>query len=278
MVFIDIFLNENLELEGIMRKDAVKLEETRVANPELENYPPFKERHRVFPGVFEERQHHKILDLAAGIGYVTKRVFDSYPSTIISHDISPSCLKQLHQIGAPTLAFDIDNFDASFPFASRSFDAIISLVTIEHLLFVNEFLSELHRILSDDGYLYISTPNYAAPEYLIQPLIFGRTFHDPLLTSTQYEFYAHVRYFTYRTLLELTESYGFSLNTVYIALPAGSARYKELRSRSKLTAFAYRNIMRVRHLVLPASWASEPILCFEKTEQTQRRRHRKVVL
>lgn len=262
-----------------MRKDAIKLEEARVADSNHpEAYPPFKERHRLFPAIFENRQHHRILDLAAGVGYVTQRLLAGYPANVICHDIDPSCLNILHKTGAPTLSFDIDNNDLAFPFTSGSFDAVISLVTIEHLIFVNEFLSELHRILCESGYLYISTPNYAAPEYLVQPLIFGRSYHDPLSISSQYEFYAHIRYFTYRTILELIESHGFSFNTVYIALPTGSARYKELRSRSKLKAFVFRNIMWLRHHLLPAGWSSEPILCFQKTEQKFAIRHRKIVV
>ncbi|MBI5351461.1 MAG: class I SAM-dependent methyltransferase [Chloroflexi bacterium] len=261
-----------------MRKDSIKLEESRVADSGLVDYPPFKERHRVFPAVFESRNHRKILDLAAGIGYVTQRLLDHYPATIISHDVSPSCLKNLHLRGAPTLSFDIDNAEISFPFASGTFDAVISLVTIEHLLFVNEFLSELNRILCDGGYLYISTPNYAAPEYLAGPVLHGRAFHDPISPASRYEFFAHVRYFTFKTLGGLVDSHGFALDSVYIALPDGSDRYQKLFKQSKLKALTFRSLMWVKAKLLPLYRSSEPILCFQKTSTPRPPRFRKVLL
>ena len=261
-----------------MRKDAIRLEESRVAERELPDFPLFKERHRVFPAVFEQRNHKRVLDLAAGIGYVTQRLMDDYPATVVSHDISPSCLKRLRARGAATLCFDLDNAEAGFPFPSGSFDAVISLVTIEHLLFVDEFLAEIRRVLCADGYLYISTPNYAAFEYLAEPVLHGRTFHNPTSPAARYEFYAHVRYFTFKSLGLLLESNGFSLDSVYIALPEGSDRFNRLRERSRLAASTYRSLMWLKAMALPLSRAVEPILCLQKTATVQPPRFRKVIL
>jgi 2-polyprenyl-3-methyl-5-hydroxy-6-metoxy-1,4-benzoquinol methylase len=262
-----------------MRKDAITIEETRVADGQDDrNFPPFKERHRVFPAIFENRNHKKILDLAAGVGYVTKRVVEQYPAQIISHDLSPSCLRHLAKLGAPTLDFDIDSSETGFPFASGSFDAVISLVTIEHVLFVNEFLSELNRILCAGGYLYISTPNYAAWEYLAEPVIHARSYHDPLGPSSRYEFYAHVRYFTFKALGVLLEAHGFSLECTYIALPGGSEKYQKLYKESKLKALAFRNLMRLKAQLSPLHRASEPILCLQKMDEVRPPKFKKVLI
>jgi len=263
-----------------MRKDAIDLEETRVAiTAPPEKYPPLMERHRVFPSIFENRKHHKILDLSAGIGYVTQRLTESYPATIISHDISPSCLMRLRQLKAPTLSFDIDNSHAGFPFSSESFDAVISLVTIEHVLFVNEFLSEIRRILCPEGYLYISIPNYAAPEYLVGPVFRGRSFHDPFTTSSGYEFYAHVRYYTFCTLKDFLEAHGFVLDTVYLTTPQSSERYLKLKQRSRYRASIYKSLTRLKVNLLPPERNPEPILCLQKTDsQSSSRHYRKVIL
>ncbi|MCQ3936001.1 MAG: hypothetical protein DPW18_03020 [Chloroflexi bacterium] len=262
-----------------MRKDAITIEESRVADEQASlAFPPFKERHRVFPAIFENRNHKKILDLAAGVGYVTQRVLEQYPAKIISHDLSPSCLKHLSKLGAPTLDFDIDSPDTGFPFASSSFDAVISLVTIEHVLFVDEFLSEINRILCEGGYLYISTPNYAAPEYLIEPVIHGRAYHHPSSPASRYEFYAHVRYFTFKTLGVMLEAHGFALEAVYLALPEGSERYQKLHQESKWKAFAFRNLMRLKAQLLPLHRAPEPILCLQKTSVMRPPRFKKVLL
>ncbi len=262
-----------------MRKDAIQLEKSRLGDiSDLSEYRIFKERHRVFPAVFEGRQHKKILDIAAGVGCAAQRIRDHYPAELICSDISPICLSILNKLHIPTVSFDIDDDERAFPFVDCRFDAVISLVTIEHLIYVDHFILELHRIIADEGYLYLSTPNYAAPEYAGRLLLTGRTFHDPLVEDSRYEFYAHVRYFTYKTLLELVSSFGFVPDTAYVALPGGSTRYRSLYAKSRLLALAFRYAMWLRHNILLPRWASEPIVCFQKTNNRRDRTLRKVVL
>ncbi len=263
-----------------MRKDAIIIEEGRLKGiKSIEDYPWFKERHRVFPSIFEARNHKKIIDLSAGVGCAARRIKEHYEAEIICNDITPTCLDILKQLGLPTVSFNIDDPDSPFPFEDEVFDAAISLATIEHLLYPDHFLKETWRILKPGGYLYICAPNYAAPEYIIRPLIFGRSFHEPLGPDEEkYEFYAHVRYYTYKTLRDYVASFGFNLDTVYIAKPGGSSRFKELYARSRLKAMLYKNIMTLRHRLFPARWASEPILCFRKGPVDLKGKIRKVVL
>lgn len=269
-----------------MRKYAVELEESRLAGvDDIEDYQEnvklgFKERHRVFPAVFENRAHTRILDIAAGVGCAAQRIRDNYPADLLCSDISPTCLKILNRLRIQTVSFDIDDNETSFPFVDGHFDAVVSLVTIEHLIHVDHFVKEVHRILCNGGYFYIATPNYAAPEYWV-PTIFlsGRTFHNPLgPQDVRYEFYGHVRYFTYRTLLEFVTSFGFVPDAVYLALPGGSSRYLAMYSASRIKALTARYVMWLKHHLLPPRWATEPILCFQKTVVRTDRRLRKVVL
>jgi SAM-dependent methyltransferase len=264
-----------------MKKYAVQLEEARLLdNGGIQNYPDFHERHRVIPAIFEDRQHKTILDVAAGVGCAAQRIQENYPTNLLCNDITPTCLATLQQLGIPTVSFDLDDDERPFPFPDGHFDAIISLATIEHLLHVDYFLKETHRILNNDGYFYLTSPNYAALSYLPRFLLAGKTFHDPLSKSsrTRYEFYAHVRYFTYRTLLEFVSSFGFIPDTVYLALPGGSTRYKALYATSKFKALGYRSAMMLMYHLLSPRWASEPIICFRKTGSKVERRFRKVVL
>jgi SAM-dependent methyltransferase len=263
-----------------VRKDAVSVEEGRLLDVEsFEDYQILKERHRVFPAIFEDRGHRKILDVAAGVGVSTQRIRDNYPASLMCSDITPKCLRILSRLEIPTVCFDIDDHAASFPFADNHFDAVVSLVTIEHLMYVDHFVQELHRILQDDGYLYIATPNYAAPEYAVRFLLSGKTFHDPLGDEdTRYEFYSHIRYFTYKTLLEFVTSFGFTPDTVYLALPGGSTRYQNLYARSKPLALGYGFARRVMFNALSPRWATEPILCFQKNGSKATHKLRKVVL
>ena len=261
-----------------MREFAIKQEQFRLSDGEKTIvFPEFKERHRVFPAIFENRQHKKILDSSAGIGYAASRIQDGYPSELVCNEISPMCLSALKKLNLPIVSFDLDDNTTSFPFADGSFDAVISLVTIEHLINVDYFIEEIKRVLCQDGFLYITTPNYAAPEYVLSPALYGRSYHNPLQESSRYEFYAHVRYFTYTTLLEFVSSFGFVLDTVYIARPGGSRQYQKLYEKSKIKAKIFQSLMSLRHQILHPRWASEPILCFQKSNK-QEHAARKVVL
>ena len=263
-----------------MIKQAVRWEEDRLRGIEgIEDYPWFKERHRIFPAVFEDRGHRSVLDLSAGVGCAARRIRDAYPCELLCNDISPTCLKILARQGLPTVSFDLDDGEKPYPFEDGRFDAVISLVTIEHLIDLDHFLNETRRILKADGRFYLSTPNYAAPEYALRLLFRGKTFHDPMSgPEGRYEFFAHVRFFTYRTLLEFVGSFGFAPEAVYLALPGGSSRYMSLYAASRWKAWAVRSVMGMRHRLLSARWASEPIICFRKTNDGKPRRVRKVVL
>jgi len=261
-----------------LRKDAIQIEETRLDGINaIEDYSDFHERHRVFPAVFENRQHKRILDIAAGVGCAAQRIQENYPADLLCNDISPTCLRILGELGLPTVSFDIDDAELAFPFSEGHFDAIIALATIEHVIHIDAFVKEIHRILSDDGYLYMTTPNYGSLLYLPRFLLAGKTFHDPLSESSRqrYEFYAHVRYFTYRSLIEFVSSFGFVPDTVYLALPEGSSRYQSL---SKPKALAFRYAMVLMYNVLSPRWAAEPIICFRRASSRVNRKFRKVIL
>jgi SAM-dependent methyltransferase len=262
-----------------MRKDAILLEEKRLENvKELEDYRSFHERHRVFPAVFENRGHARIIDLSAGVGCAAARIRDLYPAEPLCNEISPTCLKVLDGMGMETVSFDLDDEEAPFPFPDGHFDAVISLATIEHIIHLDHFLSECRRILRENGHLYLSTPNYASIVHMPRFVLKGLTFHDPFRPPGRYEFYAHVRYFTYRSIVEFVESFGFVPDTVYLPLPAESSYYRALRASSKAKAWFLRQLMHLMYGLLSPRWASEPVICFQKSTEPARRRIRKVIL
>jgi SAM-dependent methyltransferase len=261
-----------------MRTDAVELEEGRLNGIEsMEDYSSLHERHRIFPDIFEKRAHKRILDISAGVGIIGKRVMDSYNAEVVCNEISPTALKTMNRAGLQTISFDIDDAGHPFPLPDGCFDAVISLATIEHLVHIDHFVQEIRRILSDEGRFYISAPNYSGLLYLIPFLLTGKTFHDPMSKESRYEFYAHIRYFTYRTLVEFVSSFGFALEAVYLALPKESSRYKKLKQRSKLVAHMFRISMGLVYRISPR-WASDPVLCFRKSGEGGSSGFRKVIL
>ena len=262
-----------------MRKDAIELEEKRLEDiHNIEDYQSIHERHRIFPSVFGKRRHKRILDIAAGVGVVGKRIGDDYKAELVCNDICPRCSKIMQDLGLSTVSFDIDNNEQTFPFPDGHFDAIIALATIEHVIHIDHFLAEIYRMLSTNGCLYLSAPNYSGLPYLLPFLLSGKTFHDPMSKGSRYEFYAHVRYFTYRTLLELVSSFGFVPITVYLPIPQASSNYLALKDRSKLKALAFRTVMKSIYTLLSPRWASEPVICFKKNLNRQNHKLRKKVI
>lgn len=262
-----------------MRKDAEPVEESRLQGIEkIEDYPSFHERHRIFPAIFKDRQHNRILDIAAGVGCAARRIHDLYPGKIICNDISPTALRVLRRQGMNVVSFDIDDADIKFPFPDGYFDAVVSLATIEHVIFLDNHLKEINRILSNNGYLYISTPNYAGLVHLPKYLLRGETFHNPLKEHSRYEFYAHVRYFTYRTLVQFVSSFGFTPVAVYLPLPDGSSFYRAMKAKSPLKAMLFRTAMRLLYTLGSPRWASEPVVVFKKSDGKHSDGFKKVVL
>lgn len=248
-----------------MRKDSIILEEKRLQEViDLSDYQQVHERHRIFPAVFEDRKHEMVMDISAGVGLVASRIKKDYPCDLYVNETSEKCLNILTKNKLKTFNFDLDNKEASYPFADRTFDAIISLATIEHLMNTDHYLSEIRRILKDDGCFYVSAPNYSGLTYLIPFLLTGRTFHNPRNPNERYEFFAHIRYFTYRTMLEYFSEFGYKAEAVYIGKPEGSTKFNRLKDRSKFKAYLFKYILTTFYTLFNPRWAAEPVICFRK--------------
>ena len=248
-----------------MRMDAKDLEEGRIGSvPSIEEYPAVHERHRIFPEIFEDREHKNILDISAGIGVVGNNIKKDYNANILCNEISNSCLKVMKKAGLRTISFDLDREENIFPLKDGAFDAVICLATIEHIIHIDRFVEEIYRRLKSDGRLYLSAPNYTGFLYLMPFLITGRTFHNPLKEESRYEFYAHVRYFTYKTMLEFMAQFGLYAEKVYLALPKESSKFMKLKSKSPLKGKLFQSFMHLLYFLLGPRWASEPVICFKK--------------
>ena len=86
------------------------------------------------------------------------------------------------------------------PFKNCSFDLVASISLVEHLTKseAKKFISEVKRILTPGGFVFLITPNFSSPaRYLFGKKWFG--YSDP----------THKNFFTPKTLSSLLTSYGF---------------------------------------------------------------------
>ncbi len=249
------------------RNPAIGLEEERLKDISgVEDFDMFHERHRIFPALFEDRNHRKIIDVSAGIGAAASRVDQYYDAELVCNDLSPKCLDSLKKLGLNTVSFDLDDASRPYPFNDGEFCAIISLATVEHLYNIDNFFYEAKRLLKDDGCLYISVPNYNGLNYLLPLLFKGKTFHDPLNAREKYEFYGHLRYFTYISLIKYITTFGFTAEAVYLGKPSMGTRYLRFREKNKIGAATYKALLMTLFTLFPPRWAPEPVICFRKTE------------
>ena len=252
------------------RNPAIGLEEERLKDISgVEDFDMFHERHRIFPALFENRNHKKIIDVSAGIGAAAGRVNTGCAAELICNDLSPKCLDSLKKMGLKTISFDLDDDSRPYPLKDGEFCAIISLATIEHLYNIDNFFHEAKRILKDDGHLYLSVPNYNGLNYIFPLLFKGKTFHDPLNSREKYEFYGHLRYFTHISLIKYITSFGFTAETVYLGKPEMGTRYLRFKSEHKIGAATYKALMMILYSVFPPRWAPEPVVCFRKCENPE---------
>ena len=92
--------------------------------------------------------------LNVGAGYFVEKDLLKIKK-IICGDIDATALKHLKAKGNETVYLDAKG---NFPFKDNQFEQILVLEVIEHLGQIDFFVSELKRVLKEDGFLIISCP------------------------------------------------------------------------------------------------------------------------
>lgn len=99
-----------------------------------------------------------------------------------------------------------------FPLESATFDLVIFAEVIEHLTYdPTHALGEIHRVLKEDGYLVISTPNALRWDYLLK-MLRGKNYYPPF--SGYGTTARHNREFSIDELKDLVGGCGFEILTI----------------------------------------------------------------
>jgi 2-polyprenyl-3-methyl-5-hydroxy-6-metoxy-1,4-benzoquinol methylase len=103
----------------------------------------------------------------------------------------------------------LTELDQTWPLGNASMDVVLAGEVIEHVMDIDKFVSEAHRVLRPRGLLVVSTPNLAALGRRLL-LLLGLNPHIEIsLTGAAA---GHLRYFTPRNFRSFIEDKGFTLN------------------------------------------------------------------
>ena len=97
------------------------------------------------------------------------------------------------------------------PFNDKSFDVVVASEIIEHIYDTDKLLQEFNRILKDNGFLVITTPNLASLARRLRLLV-GISPQIDIGIINEYGddlSVGHIRYFTFNTLKKLLERNNF---------------------------------------------------------------------
>ena len=160
-------------------------------------------------------------------------------------------LQLSHSIASAAHGIDvvIADLNHSLPLSDESFDVIHSNQVIEHLVNVDTFVSEMHRVLGKSGYAIISTENLSSFDNIIS-LVLGqqgfsqhisRRFHIGNIFSPHFgeeigkDEMTHKTVFTFFGLSQLLEAHGLfvekALGAGYFPFPNGLARIDPVHAR-----------------------------------------------
>ena len=147
--------------------------------------------------IMSENHLKKALDVGCGTGrlvqFLNKSGFETFGC-----DISQKALKVACKINKKGTI--VRSQADKLPYADNSYDLVTAISVIEHLKpnQVVQFFKEAKRVLKPGGFIFLVTPNFAAPLRFVQGKNwFG--YHDP----------THINFYTPMQLAKLTKKHGF---------------------------------------------------------------------
>lgn len=218
------------------------------------------EYERVIPLVIPDNQL-KILDIGCGEGLIASLI-KKKTNDVTAMDVVDKYGDFIRQRGIKFVKHDAEKFP--YPFKNEEFDVVTILSVLEHLYRPDKCLEEARRILKKDGQMIICLPNYASLLHTFTNLQ-GKSFHT---INDEYNFYGHIKYFTYSSISELLKNKGFFIETVISPLPTVTKRYRKLSRWKKILAKA---IVYISCKISPR-WCQAPIIIAKKQKTRMKKK------
>ena len=117
----------------------------------------FWQRHKIESVLNYVKRGEFVLDLGSGSGVVSDKIANM-GCEVVAADLSLGKIKNCRKKNPQTLGVVCDGRD--LPFKEGSFDRVICIEVIEHIPQAEKCVSEISRVLGDNGELVLTTPNY----------------------------------------------------------------------------------------------------------------------
>lgn len=214
-----------------------------------------------------------VLDIGCGDGLFTQILFKDKidvgidPQSIeISHAQSLNCYNQLIQC-----------YGNSVPFADKYFKTILSNSVMEHIQDIEPVLKEAHRVLADDGRVYLTLPTNKFDQYSVVFQVLKLLRLDK--TAERYgkffnSFWRHYHYHTVAGWEQLFKKMGFVVEESQEYLPKVNAVLNDFYSPFSLFSFVQKKFFNtwflfpgLRKAFAPLYYAVYKSISFEKKPQ-----------
>ena len=165
----------------------------------------YNTREEYFIDFMKLKGNEKILDIGCGSGTFSKKLAEKYAKTkIIGADASEAVIKYAKKTSTLRNISFVSAPAEKLPFKNETFDVVIISHLIEHLANPQKALKEVRRVLTKNGKMFLTTPNY----FSLWPL--AEFVFDKSIASEGYSLNEqHISRFDYFSIKKSVKEAGF---------------------------------------------------------------------
>ena len=203
-------------------------------NNKNEVYGISKTRMEKILQLFGDAKNRKILDVGCGEGHLGK-IFVDNGHNVYGVDISDKSIEIAKKVLYEAVCVDMQK--ENLPYKDDFFDVIILGEVVEHLLLPEKILLEIKRVLKNNGFIIITTPNFLVFSNRIK-ILMGKFEY----TESGFLDRGHIHFFHIDSFKKMIESLGLKVdafNNVYYG------RVPEFIARIWPKSFTYQIVAKV---------------------------------